>query len=352
MAHQIRRRPVTVIAVVVALAVVASLVFVVVKPSAVRQRHLAPTSYSYTFDLTFGHRARSYQLHVPPAAASGKPLPLVLNLAGATQNGLLEELQSGMDDSADQNGYLVAYPNGTRISTVLTPDPVAKQAQYGWNAGQCCGLPVTKKVNDVGFLLKVISDIAARTPVNLRRVYATGISNGGMMAYALAAEASDHFAAISSVAGQVEIPTIHPTRAVPTMEFHSVDDPIALFNGVKNKNPKLTLSVMEGIDQWVKADGCSPKPHSGRTIVGTGPISAGETATLVTYTHCRSGSEVALWRLTGSGHVWPGAPYNTGPMNTWTLGGVGRGTVLVNANEAMWQFFRRYELPTQPPTAN
>jgi polyhydroxybutyrate depolymerase len=94
----------------------------------------------------------------------------VLNLAGATQNGVLEELQSGMDNSADQDGYLVAYPNGTRISTVLTPDPVAKQAQYGWNAGQCCGLPVTKKVDDVGFLLKVISDIAARTPVDLRRV--------------------------------------------------------------------------------------------------------------------------------------------------------------------------------------
>jgi len=59
------------------------------------------------------------------------------------------------------------------------PDPVAKQAQYGWNAGQCCGLPVTRHIDDVGFLLKVISDVAARTPVDLRRVYVTGISNGG-----------------------------------------------------------------------------------------------------------------------------------------------------------------------------
>ena len=171
------------------------------------------------------------------------------------------------------------------------------------------------------------------------------------MAYALAAEASDHVAAISSVSGQVEIPTIHPTRAVPTMEFHSVDDPIALFDGVKNKDPKLTLSVTEGIDQWVKADGCRPRPHVGKTIVGTGAVSAGETATLITYTNCRSGAEVALWRFTGSGHVWPGAPYNTGPPSTWTLAGVGRGIVLVDANETMWQFFRRFELPSQPPTA-
>ncbi len=349
MAHRTQRRLVTASVLVGAMAVIIALVvYLATSPSSTPHAQLAPTPFSYQFHLTFGHRARSYLLHVPPAAASGKPLPLVLNLAGATQNGFIEEIQTGMDNSADQNGYLVAYPNGTRISTVLTPDPVAKQAQYGWNAGECCGLPVTNNVDDVGFLLKVIADIAKRTPVNLRRVYATGISNGGMMAYALAAEASNHFAAIASVSGQVELPTIHPTRAVPTLEFHSVNDPIALFNGNPNPNPKLVLSVMEGIDQWVKADGCSSTPNVGKTIVGTGSVSAGESATLLTYTHCRSGAEVALWRFTGSGHVWPGATYNTGPMNTWILAGVGRGTVLVNANEAMWQFFSHYELPATP----
>jgi polyhydroxybutyrate depolymerase len=318
--------------------------------AAAHHPELAPIAQAYTFHMNFGHRYRSYRLHVPPAALSGKPLPLVLNLAGATQDGFLEEAQSGMDSSSNADGYLVAYPNGTRISTVLTPDPIAKQDQYGWNAGECCGLPVTKHVNDVGFLLKVISDIAARTPVDLRRVYVTGISNGGMMAYAMADEASDHIAAISSVSGQVEIPTIHPTRSVPTMEFHSVNDPIALYQGTPNKNPKLVLSVMQGIDQWVRADGCSRTPHVGRTIVGTGAISEGETATLITYGHCRSGAQVALWRFTGSGHVWPGATFNTGPPNTWILAGVGRGIVLVNANETMWQFFRRYSLPQAPPT--
>ncbi len=307
---------------------------------------LKPISGSYDFTLTFDGLHRDFLLHVPPAAARGAPLPLVLNLHGATENGTLEEFTSGMDSSADQNGYLVAYPDGTRISKVLTPDPVAKQAQYGWNAGECCGLPVTRHIDDVGFLLRVISDVAARTPVDLRRVYVTGISNGGMMAYAMASEASDHVAAISSVSGQVELPTIHPTRAVPTMEFHSVDDPIAKWQGVPNSNPKLRLSVMEGIDQWVKADGCDSSPHDGSPIVGApGSISQGETATLVTYDGCRSGSEVELWRFTGSGHVWPGSTLNTGPPDTWVLGGVGRGTVLVDADEAMWQFFSRYELP-------
>ena len=310
---------------------------------------LAPESGSSVFTLTFDGVQRDYRLHVPPAAAAGQPLPLVLNLHGATQNAQLEEITSDMDPDADQNGYLVAYPDGTRIAKVLTPDPVAKNAQYGWNAGQCCGLPVTKHINDVGFLLKVIADIAAKTPVDLRRVYMTGISNGGMMAYAMAAEASGHVAAISSISGQVEIPMIHPTRAVPTMEFHSVDDPIAKYNGTPNPNPLLRLSVMQGIDQWVKADGCSTKPHTGSVIVGAaGSISAGETATPITYTHCRSGTEVALWRFTGSGHVWPGSPLNMGPKKSWLLAGVGRGIILVNADETMWQFFEKYSLPSAP----
>ena len=311
---------------------------------------LTPQAGSYVFTLTFDGMQRDFRLHVPPAAASGQALPLVLNLHGATQNAQLEEITSDMDPNADMNGYLVAYPDGTRIAKVLTPDPVAKNAQYGWNAGMCCGLPVTKHINDVGFLLKVIADIASKTPVDLRRVYITGISNGGMMAYAMAAEASGHVAAVASVSGQVEIPVIHPTRPVPTMEFHSVDDPIAKFNGTPNNNPRLRLSVMEGIDQWVKADGCDTKPRTGTVVVGAaGSISAGETATPITYTHCRSGTEVALWRFTGSGHVWPGSPLNMGPKKNWILAGVGRGIILVNADETMWQFFQKYSLPSSRP---
>ncbi len=315
-----------------------------------RQAALMPMSGSYAFRLTFDGMARDFRLHVPPAALGGKPLPLVLNLHGATQNAQLEEITSSMDPSADRGGYLVAYPDGTRISKVLVPDPVAKEAQYGWNAGECCGLPSIKHINDVGFLLKVISTIASRTRVNLRRVYVTGMSNGGMMAYAMAAEASAHVAAISSVSGQVELPAVHPTRPVPTLEFHSVDDPIAMWTGVPNANPRLRLSVMEGIAQWVRVDGCGPRPHQATKLVGApNSVSAGETATLVTYLRCRSGVEVALWRFTGSGHVWPGSAFNTGPPDSWILAGVGRGIVLVNANEAMWDFFQRYSIPVTEP---
>jgi len=299
--------------------------------------HLAPMSGSYVYALTFHGVARDYRLHVPPAGAAGKPLPLVLNLHGATQSGILQESYSQMDAASDQGGYLVAYPDGT-TDTATNPSNL-----YSWDAGVCCALPVTHHVNDVSYLLDVISDIAKRTPVNLRRVYVTGMSAGGMMAYRMAAEASRHIAAIASISGQVELPSIHPARPVPTMEFHSINDPIAKWDGVDGK-----YSVMDGINKWVKADGCNPKPHDAAPIVGAaGTTSAGETATRVTYSGCRNGTQVVLWRLTGSGHVWPGSPL-LGTKTTHILTGVGRGTTLINADQLMWQFFQHYSLPATP----
>jgi polyhydroxybutyrate depolymerase len=304
----------------------------------------------YVFTLVSGGIARDYRLHVPPGAASGGPRPLVLNLAGATQNGQLQELYSQMDANADRHDYLVAYPDGTRIAKVLTPDPVAKDAQYGFDAGACCGLPVTDKVDDVDFLLRVVDDVAGRTPVDPRRVYVTGMSNGGMMAYTMAAEAADRIAAVASVAGQVELSSIHPARPVPTLEFHSVDDPIAGWQGAKDASGHLQFSVLSGIDRWVAADGCATTPHDGPTLrqaAGVGGSPTAETATLVTWSGCRAGSEVELWRFTGSGHVWPGSVLNTGPRSGWVLDGVGQGTTLVDADEAMWQFFARHPLPAR-----
>ncbi len=311
---------------------------------------LAPGDYVFT--VTYWGAARDYRLHVPPAAADGTARPLVLNLHGATQNAQLQELYSQMDANADRHGYLVAYPDGTRISTVLTPDPVAGDRQYGFDAGACCGLPSTDRLDDVDELLQVIDDASSRTMVDARRVYVTGMSNGGMMAYTMAAEASDRIAAVASVAGQVELSTIHPARAVPTLEFHSEDDPIALWAGVKDASGRRQFSVMSGIDQWIRAYGCSATPDDGSTIraaVGAvgpqGPLAVAETATLVTWSGCRDGAQVELERFTGSGHVWPGNPANTGPETSWALDGVGPGTTLVDADEVMWQFFARHELP-------
>ena len=269
---------------------------------------LAPMSNAYVFHLPFDGSSAATGCTSPgggqwqAAAVGSQP-------AGATQNGQLEEIQSGMDAPPTRTAIWWPIPTAPGSPRCSPPIRWPNRPSTAGTPGMCCGLPVTRHVNDVGFLLKVIADIAARTPVDLRRVYVTGISNGGMMAYAMAAEASDHVAAISSVSGQVELPTIHPTRAVPTMEFHSVDDPIAKCDGVPEHEPQ-ARPVGDGGDRPV-GEGRRLRPQPARRARrSSGHRDRSRTARRRHWSPTPTagpGAEVALWRFTGSGHVWPGS---------------------------------------------
>jgi polyhydroxybutyrate depolymerase len=298
---------------------------------------------TYTFTLRYGGRSRTFLLHVPPQEAAGRPLPLVLNLHGASSTAIEEEGYTDMDPAADRDGFLVAYPNGTP----LTPGATNSD---GWDAGLCCRLPATSHVDDVGFLLAVIADVARHDPVDPSRVYVTGYSNGGMMAYAMAAEAAGHIAAVASVDGQVELAHIHPSRPVPVLEFHSVTDPAAKWGGIPGPpgGGWDILPVLSGIDQWLGADRCLRRRVStGPTVHGTGTLDAGESLTVLRWSHCAGGSEVELYEFTGSGHVWPGSPLDLTGVEIFGTS-LGRSTDLVTANQVIWRFFSAYHLPRRP----
>jgi poly(3-hydroxybutyrate) depolymerase len=115
-------------------------------------------------DLEVDGVPRRYELHVPPAYEGRTPLPLVLNFHGLTSSGTGQRAFSQMDVTADARGFVVAYPDGLNES---------------WNAGMCCGGAAENGVDDVGFVRAVIKDIAERGCIDLKRVYATGMSNGG-----------------------------------------------------------------------------------------------------------------------------------------------------------------------------
>jgi polyhydroxybutyrate depolymerase len=102
--------------------------------------------------------------------------------------------------------------------------------------------------------------------------------------------------------------------------------------------------VQGGIDRWVDYDGCRRKPKTGPTEQGQpGTADEGETATRITYAPCKQGTEVVLWKLTGSGHVWPGTPIDVSATARGAL--LGEHTRLVDANELMWEFFAEHRLP-------
>jgi len=293
---------------------------------------LAPGDHG--FSIAHQQLRRSYLVRVPPQVAGGKPLPVVINFHGGGAHAEVQKQYSRMDAAADRDGYIAVYPNGSGGigDRLLT-----------WNAGSCCGPAASSQVDDVGFSLAMLDDISNRVPIDRARVYATGLSNGSMMAYRLAAEAPERIAAVAGVAGAMTLPRFAPRLAVPVLHIHSVDDERALYDGGLGPafpftNTRVFHQPVDAmIGQWLAHDGCPRQPRVAVPISGKpGAPDASHTATRYTYAPCRNGTEVILWKLTGAGHVWPGGIQNYLPLL------LGPGTTVIDVNAEMWRFFRRF----------
>ena len=293
---------------------------------------LAPGDHEFT--LSHGQLRRSYIVHVPPQAGSGRPLPAVLNFHGGGAHARAQKDYSRMDRTADREGFIAVYPNGSGGigGRLLT-----------WNAGACCGWAAASRVDDVGFAVAVLDDLAGRVSLDRERIYATGLSNGSMMAYRLAAEASHRIAAVAGVAGAMTLPRFAPALSVPVMHIHSVDDPRALYNGGLGPAFPFTDTrvfhepVDAMLEKWIARNGCPVQPQVGDPVRGRPDAAdAAHTATRHAFLPCRDGTEVVLWKLTGAGHVWPGGVQDYLP---WLLGA---GTAVIDANHEMWRFFSRF----------
>jgi polyhydroxybutyrate depolymerase len=294
---------------------------------------LAPGDHART--LEHAGRERSYRLHVPPGVRG--PLPLVLAFHGGGGNAAGFQRYAGLDALADRDVFLVAYPNGSNRwfdARLLT-----------WNAGGCCGFAMDAGVDDVGFALAVIDDVARAAPVDRARVYATGHSNGAMMAYRLAAEAAERVAAIAPVAGAMTLAGFRPARPVPVLHVHSVDDPRALYAGGDTESFGRTIRhrpVEAELARWRERAACPPEPSLLERRTRPGPDETEHGATLLAWAPCAEGAEVRLWKLSGGGHGWPGAD----PVLPERV--MGPRSDVISAADEVWAFLRRFSLPASP----
>lgn len=297
-----------------------------------------PAPGDYTFEIKHGGRTRNYILHVPRDTLVN-PWPVVLSFHGGGSSAAGQQSYSRLDETADREGFLAVYPNGTgRFSNRL----------LSWNAGTCCGYALSNKVDDVGFVHALIDDLEKHANIDRTRIYATGLSNGAMMAYRIAEKAPGLLAAIAPIAGAEQGVPFEPKAPISIMHIHSVDDTRALYAGgigppypltnTRTKHP----AVEKLLSLWAAYDGCPAVPVVEPPIRGAGS-SALHTATRVTYGPCRDDVEIVLWKLTGAGHVWPdGAHDYLDKMLGSQSKVLGPPTDVIDADTQIWQFVSRF----------
>ncbi|GAA2434678.1 PHB depolymerase family esterase [Actinomadura vinacea] len=239
---------------------------------------------------TFGHR--EYLLHVPPKLAAGAwrggrpddPPPLVLALHGGLANMRQMRTLTGYDAIADDKGFLVAYPDGFMTT---------------WNAGDCCGPAKVGKIDDVGFLSRLIDKLTGAGLADPRRVYVTGFSNGAGMAYRMACERPGKVAGIGVVEGALVTPC-EPDRPVSAMIVHGTADRSVPFGGGGRRDfndGRPFPPVSDAVDFWRKAGGL-PEPKRPLRGLGDGAACAGTGKG-------GRGAEVAFCKIEGGTHRWP-----------------------------------------------
>ncbi len=263
---------------------------------------------SSTHDISVGGVTRTYIVYRPavlPAAS-----PLVVMLHGGFGTGSQAQKSYHWDAEADSGHFLVAYPDGL---------------DRAWNAGGgCCGTPGRTGADDIGFITAMVSAISRAVPVNAGRVYATGISNGGIMAYDLACRTTT-FAAIGPDSA-TQLGGCPNPAATSVIAIHgTADKNIPYDGGAGDGVAHIDGPAVPAVNaSWRQADRCAPPAVS----------TAGTVTTSVAT--CPAGRAVELVTIAGAGHQWPGGVPS--PIAQRLLGTDPPSTAL-DATQVIWTFF-------------
>jgi polyhydroxybutyrate depolymerase len=263
---------------------------------------------SSTHVISVGGVTRSYIVYRPAALPAAAPLVVVLHGGFGTASQAQKSYH--WDAEADAGHFLVAYPDGLNRA---------------WNAGGgCCGVPGRTGANDIGFITDMVSAIERAVPVNADRVYATGISNGGIMAYDLACRTTV-FAAIGPDSATELGGCPHPAP-ISVIAIHGTADKNIPYAGGEGDGPAHIdgPSIPAVNASWRRADDCAAP-----AVTTVAPVTT-------SVAHCPAGRAVELITIAGAGHQWPGGAPNllaqrllhTDPPST-----------ALDATAVIWQFF-------------
>jgi polyhydroxybutyrate depolymerase len=268
--------------------------------------------------LQSGGLDRRYVVHVPGSYDGSHAVPLVLVLHASGGNAMSAAQISGMSAKSDAAGFLAVYPEGTGTSATF-------------NAGLCCGYAGRTMTDDVAFMRDVVTHVSADYLVDGRRIYATGMSNGAMMAHRLGCEMSDVLAAIAPVAGALEVECA-PAQPVSVIVFHGTDDTIVPYEGGRAGYVPRGMDadyepVSTAVGHWAATGACT----------GASDEQVSANVTRQVQTGCEAGYGVELYTVNGGGHAWPGGQ----PGGAWS----DVPTTEVAATDVIWAFFAAHPKP-------
>lgn len=271
------------------------------------------------------NRDRNWILHIPKSYDGAASRPLVFMFHGGFGNAKQAADQYHWREKSDAEGFFVAFPQGVGLAPT-------------WNAGYCCGAASRDNVNDILFVKTIFEELLRTYPIDTSRIYTTGMSNGAMFSYRLAAECSDWITAAAPVAGSIggranaraelyQIP--NPKNPVPMFIIHGKLDKNVLYHGglteVGAVLGREDMSVAQSVQFWVKANGCETRPS--REVSKSGNVIKEK------YTNSKNGAAVELITIENAGHSWPGGRRGSKLLDL--------PSAEFNATDEIWKFFSK-----------
>ena len=213
---------------------------------------------------------RCWDIYIP-AGLTGD-VPLVIDLHGWTHNPSRQRDISGFDSLADSEGFIIVWPYGLCNS---------------WNSGEACCPPASEEqIDDVGFVRKLVDQVAGQYSIDLNRIYLTGLSNGCSMTQRLVNEASDIIAAAACMSLHLLVPEDPEYTPVSVMTLLGTDDDLYY--------PGEMPGALDNLDTWKSMNHCTGTYtetwRSGNSFART-------------YENCENGTEVSLVTIDGGNHV-------------------------------------------------
>ncbi|MGA7934385.1 MAG: PHB depolymerase family esterase [Kovacikia sp.] len=254
---------------------------------------------------------RTYYLHTPPSYQAGSAMPLVLAFHGSGEQGKDMATHSGLNQLADQEGFVVVYPDG-----------IDKK----WNVSG------SAPEDNVAFVHTLINHISQIRTIDHQRIYATGLSNGGILVQKLACEAPNEIAAFATVAASLPVQfkaNCQTQTPISMLMINGTADTTVPWQGGTSPTVRIgrNLSIPpipEVLNFWLQHNSCAPNATVQRL--------SGDRVQATHYSNCWAGSEVNLYALKGAGHIWPGGGYGQSPY--------------LDASKTIWNFFQRHPLST------